>query len=634
MKLNIAFGLLLFSFSLKAADPKFPVTAIPDSLRKDVDVVIRQDNMVYKIISRDKGELYVYYAATILNEKGKDFAHKVLGYDKLSKIKNVSANIYDANGEHVKKIKNSEIYDQSAFDGISLFSDNRIKSIDMTYGSYPFTVEIEYEIAYNFLFHIEGSIVVPEERVSVEHFSYKLIFPSDLAPRYKTFNISTEPVRGKTPEGQETLTWSIDHVLPIKEEPYALSNGFPRIIAAPGLFEYDGYTGNMSSWNEFGKWVSTLNKNRNSLPVETKETIIKLSAQEKTKEEKVKTIYEYLQSKTRYVSIQLGIGGYQPFEASVVDQTGYGDCKALSNYMVAMLETIGIKSHYALIRAGKNSDQLDMSFPSSQFNHAIVAVPNDKDTLWLECTSQTNPFGYQGTFTGDRKALLITDDGAKIVNTTQYPAEVNIQSRTADVFLDLDGDAKAKIETTYSGLQYENDNLDYILTNQYDDQKKWLQTTTKIPSFDINSFSMTNKKAKTPSALIKLDLNLRRYATVSGKRIFLSPNLMNRSTHIPEKVEQRKTSVVKKNAFTNMDTILYHIPENIYPEYLPEPVKLTTRYGVYEASFKIDQGNLIYTRMLKINKGVFPPESYNELIDFYKNISKADNTKVVFMTKT
>jgi hypothetical protein len=32
--------------------------------------------------------------------------------------------------------------------------------------------------------------------------------------------------------------------------------------------------------------------------------------------------------------------------------------------------------------------------------------------------------------------------------------------------------------------------------------------------------------------------------------------------------------------------------------------------------------------------GEFPPEAYEELIEFYRSVSKADNTKLVFLNKT
>ena len=229
---------------------------------------------------------------------------------------------------------------------------------------------------------------------------------------------------------------------------------------------------------------------------------------------------------------------------------------------------------------------------------------------------------------------MITETGGKIVHTIRYPGNQNLQTRYAEVDVTRTGDAKAKVKTTYSGLQYENGDLNFVLNNQYDEQKKWIQKNTSIPNFDVTSFAMTDKKDKIPSATVKVELDLRRFATVSGKRIFLTPNLMNRSAYIPEKLETRRTNVVIKLPFIDIDTIRYRLPEGIYPEFMPQPVKLTSRFGEYEATFTLDQDNLIYIRKLKMNKGEFPAESYNELVEFYRNVNKADNTKMVFLSKT
>ncbi len=351
-------------------------------------------------------------------------------------------------------------------------------------------------------------------------------------------------------------------------------------------------------------------------------------------EEKTRILYDYLQSKTRYVSIQRGIGGLQPMESKTVDRLGYGDCKALSNYMVAMLAQVGVKAYYTQIYGGENPRTVPWDFPIDYFNHIIVGVPNGADTLWLECTSQTNPFGYLGSFTGDRQALMITENGGKLVRTISYRGNQNVQINRAEVFVEPTGDAKAKITTEYKGLQYENGGLNFVLNNKYDEQKKWLQRNMKIPSFDVNSFSMTNRKDKIPSAIVVAELTLRRYASVSGKRLFLTPNLLNRSGVVPEKLDERKTKVMRKMAYIDFDTIRYHLPEQLYPEFLPPSLKFESRFGDYESSFRLEQGKLVYTRRLKMNKGEFPADSYNELIEFYKNINKADHVKLVFLNKT
>ncbi|MFZ6012834.1 MAG: DUF3857 domain-containing transglutaminase family protein [Bacteroidota bacterium] len=625
---------VVFQIATLAGDPKYPVSEIPENMKKGMYAVIREQERRFEINSINSSSLFERIVITIFNDKAKEHAEFAAFYDKLSSVKSFKGTAYDAAGNVIKKLKQSEIYDQSVYQGGTLFSDDRFKAASLRQGSYPYTVEFEVETSYKRLYETPDFEMYNDDEISIQRQKFVLIHPKELAPRYSLFKIG-EPKKNII-NGKESLEWSFENVIPEKFEPFSpdTQHFIPHIVTAPADFEYDGYKGSMKTWNDYGRWIGKLNKGRSALPEATKQKIKQLIANESTTDEKVKAIYNYLQNKTRYVGIQLGIGGYQPFEASTVDQTGYGDCKALSNYMVSMLEVAGIKSHYVLIRAGKNEPQMQADFPSSQFNHVIVAVPNDKDTIWLECTNQTNPFGYMGSFTGDRKALLITDDGAKVVNTISYPAEQNIQSRTADVYLESSGNGKAKVSTTYAGLQYENGSLNHILGNQFDEQKKWVEENTGIASFDVNSFSISDKKDKVPSATVKLDLTLKRLASVSGKRLFITPNLMNRSTYIPPKVESRKNKVVRNLAYIDLDTIRYHLPEEIYPEFLPEPTKISSRFGEYESSFKIDQGRLLYIRRVKMNKGEFPPESYNELIEFYRNINKADNNKLVFMSKT
>ena len=86
--------------------------------------------------------------------------------------------------------------------------------------------------------------------------------------------------------------------------------------------------------------------------------------------------------------------------------------------------------------------------------------------------------------------------------------------------------------------------------------------------------------------------------------------------------------------YIDTDTIVYKIPDVLYPEFTPQPARITSRFGEYESSVKFEQGKLIYVRTVKMNAGEFPADAYNELIDFYKSINKADNLKLVFLNKT
>ena len=103
-------------------------------------------------------------------------------------------------------------------------------------------------------------------------------------------------------------------------------------------------------------------KDIEDLPKETIAKIASLVAGVKDTKEKARIIYEFMQNKTRYISVQVGIGGWKPTPAKEVDKLGYGDCKALTNYTKALLKSQGIDSYYTIVDSGSSGLDIDEEF--------------------------------------------------------------------------------------------------------------------------------------------------------------------------------------------------------------------------------------------------------------------------------
>lgn len=632
---SVLFLLLICGyFCAIAGDGNYSVASIPAKLLENAYAVQRMEEITFTVKSINETTKKTRYAITILNEKGKRYGIAHVGYDKLVKINDIQGAIYDAQGKLISKLKKSDIQDVSAVSDVSLFEDNRMRIADFSYSEYPYTVEFSYETtSKNSLFY---PVWAPQasEHFSVEKSQFTVVIPKNLTLRYKEANIS-QKVSISSAENNTIYSWQIANLPVFEAEPLSApaSTLLPIVYTAPTEFEVEGYRGNMSSWQELGKWQHKLNEGRDVLPENVKQKLLQLTAGENDKAKKVKKIYEYLQANTRYVSIQLGIGGWQTFEASLVADKGYGDCKALSNYTKSMLKNIGIDSYFALVRAGDDEQDIAIDFPTMQFNHVILCVPMQKDTIWLECTDQTKPFGYMGGFTGNRHALLITPEGGKLIKTPSYTAKDNLQQRKADVFVAVQGDATANITSIYTGQQ--QDELSQIIyAYGQEEQKKLLYKSIKIPSYEINSFTYAHSKERVPAVSENISLNIRKCASKSGSRIFLTPNLLSVISYVPPVTENRRSPVVLPVSYIDTDTIRYHLPEGYHPEFLPEATQYKSVFGEYLAFVTIDHGVITYIRKFIMNKGTYPAASYTELIEFRKKVAKADKTQIVLINKS
>jgi len=622
--------LILFVLSLHAGGQSLSIAAIPDSLRLGADAVVRLDEGSFEIQDIDKAVYKRHRIISILNPEGRVHGHFFVQYDKLSKVSDLEYIIYDKNGDRIEKLKSSDFYDRTANMGYSLYEDNRFKWYESKpIGAYPYTVEYSYTIEYEFLYWIPSWFFQSAERLSVEKSHFELKYPPTIPARFKPTDFEGLVDSSRSVEDQIVKAWTVSGLKPIFLEPYSDSklNQLPHLEFAPNQFEFEGYKGDMSSWNGYAGWIASLNADLDPLP---KQFIDFLHEETRGLDEldKAKYIYEYLQKNSRYVSIQLGIGGFQPFSPALVHEMGYGDCKALSYYTLSMLDAVGVKAYYTLVSAGRDYKALDPDFPANSFNHAILCVPIEGDTLWMECTSQTNPFGYLGSFTGNRDVLLITEEGGKIARTPSIADSLNCQIRKVQLKVLNDGSAELREQTQFKGLNTESV-ANYLILNDRE-MDDFLAAYIEAPSFTINQKEL--KRIDDVNISLSLDYSTYKLFSQSGKRLFIQPDISYHGDFMPEENLDRQQDIWLNHANLELDSVIIEIPMGFKVESLFKSTQIQSVFGSYEVELKqLESGSLLYVRSLKLNSGRFSKESYSDFVRFFRAISNYDKKRFVLI---
>ncbi len=553
-----------------------------------------------------------------------------LPYD-VSNEPEIEAQFLDANGLEIKKLKNKHFSKTSDFSYDTFHSDDKIMHLDLSWHTYPYKIKLSISEEYDqYLFLVNWSPYF-KFNAPTKQATLQIEIPNNISIALDTNRV--DYYTSVEMENSTQFTWKFKNLEKIKGESFAppLETLMPYVRVVPQSFNYK-VQGNASSWSDFGNWVHQLNMGKDVLTLDEQLKVDALLNGVTDKKEQVKILYYYLQDVTRYINVDIGYGGLEPYPASYVCKNKFGDCKALSVFMKALLKHKGIESFLVDIHAGSKIKRINKNVPSQQFNHVILAVPLETDTLWLENTSSTTPFNYLGTFTQNRLGLLVDGHSSRLVKT---PALQNNEVREHYVYevnIKPDHSATFQVKAALKGpLAMQLKSIDANLSGLA--KKEYL-----IQELNWTAFEKTEVGLEMPdrdSAKVKV----RAVAKASSFVRDLGPLSIIKPVSFKldplRDPSERKQTVAVYYPIHKISEANYHLP-NLTEDFevkLPENVRLEHEMGYYEVICKKLERSILIKKTFQLYSTESESMVYDKLFSFLSEVKQYEAQNVIQLIK-
>lgn len=622
------------SFSTGDSYTEYAVATIADSLLSKADVVVRLDSSLVYCRGTSGYSMYSKEVITIMNRIGSEYADFQIATNRNLELKSYSAIILDKNGNVVKKLSKKDL--QKTQLSQAYFDDYTTWYLSEPYDRYPYTIITETTVVQSNGFFSFPQWTLPHTPgVSVERSVYTISTPQNYIFNSKTINCAPEFAASQNGD-RNVYTWKFAPLKSPEREPFLMpvEKRIPTVLASPADFNYYGIPGNASTWEEYGNWQMHLLVERDELPEPLVAQIHALTDKLSTCYDKAKALYDYMLFSTRYVSIQIGIGGLRPMSAKEVFNTKFGDCKALANYYISMLKEIGIKACY--VETGTDCIDFPCEFATpSSTNHAIVKIPAEENDplpdgdIWVECTSAYNPFGYIHSKIAGHDALCYYNGYAKVEKLPRNLDSLNRTVSNIHVTISAKDSTLMEIEDTYSGEMAED--LFTFGDLSKEDMEKYLKNSLDLPLakiYDIR-FSLTGDRY--PQFKIKFKASTPTYGSSSQSRMFIPLSPFGLSAYKLKK--ERHAPIYVETGFNRIEHITMDIPQGYELEGGNVNQQMGNGFGGGNTEMKKEGQQIRILVERNVSSGTFSEKEYPQLYKLYEFFRKQGNKKIVLINK-
>lgn len=212
---------------------------------------------------------------------------------------------------------------------------------------------------------------------AIGSFERRVIVPSDMSVKWRVSGRAPKPTITQTAAGTE-YRFSASSIEPGEFPKYMLSRDQADDV------QFSGY----QNWPEVAEAHIPLYLEARKLAPGSSlaKEADKIAAQSTDPYKRMMAALRLGQERVRYVAMLLGEGAYRPVGAEETWEARYGDCKAKSALLLALLDKLGIKAEAMYVNSS-TGDAIGDRLPSLEtFDHVIVKATIDGKGYYLDAT--------------------------------------------------------------------------------------------------------------------------------------------------------------------------------------------------------------------------------------------------------
>jgi len=348
-------------------------------------------------------------------------------------------------------------------------------------------------------------------------------------------------------------------------------------------------------------------------------------------EARVRAVYDFVVESTRYVGLEFGIHGFQPYKVTQVLARRFGDCKDKASLMVALLREVGIDADIVLVRT-RRGGRIDAEPASlAVFDHAIVYVP--KLDLYLDGTAEFSGMAELPTQDQGVMVLRVGPHGSLLAETPVLPSADNRVQRRWQVDLSPEGDARVAEDLVIRGQAAPDWREHYQTPGERAERygKVW---TARYPGARLVSIDMPGIDDRNAPVTVRATAEVPRFgqaAVAEGRGLSLPVTVREADfARTYARLSSRKEDLVIAYPWQHDEELLYRLPAGWRLQGAPLVRELTGPFGRFRLEIVPEGAAAVRVRsFLDVTQFRIAPEDYGRFRSFLGEIDATLAERVV-----